>query len=330
MKKFIDSHDRVVSYLRISVTDRCDFRCVYCMSEDMVFLPRKDLISLEETARIAKIFADYGANKFRLTGGEPLVRKNIQWLVNEISGYSGIEQIGITTNGSMLNKLAKELKSAGVTRLNISLDTLNAANFKSITRTGDLATVLAGIDESIAKGLTNIRLNTVIMRGNNEDQIIPLIDFAREKEIDIAFIEEMPMGDVSHNRKDTYISSSDIKNIISQSYPLIENNFASAGPAKYFSFSDSKSKVGFISPHSCNFCSDCNRVRLTVEGRLLLCLGQENSLDLRGLLRSGKSDTEIASEIQKALQKKPKGHDFDLNNEKPLIFRHMSHTGGYF
>lgn len=327
MQKLIDGENRLITYLRVSVTDRCDFRCVYCMSEDMEFVARKQTISLEETARIINIFANHGVNKVRLTGGEPLVRKNIEWLASSIKQNTAIKQLAITTNGSQLTKLAAKLKSSGVDKLNISLDTLNAVQFNRITRTGDLTKVLAGIDTAIAVGFSNIRLNSVIMRGQNDEQILPLVDYARSKSIDIAFIEEMPLGKVSHNRMDTYISNEEIRQQIDKCYPLIASQFHSGGPADYYQFADSPSRVGFISPHSCNFCADCNRLRLTIQGQLLLCLGQENSLDLKTLLRTGKSDDEIAEAIHQAIQLKPKGHEFSIK-EQPIIFRHMSHTGG--
>ncbi|MBS9777376.1 MAG: GTP 3',8-cyclase MoaA [Gammaproteobacteria bacterium] len=328
---FIDAHGRHVTYLRISVTDRCDFRCVYCMGEDMQFLPRKQLLTLEEIARVGKIFADNGVYKFRFTGGEPLIRRDVEWLVNELGHYKGVTNIGITTNGSQLPRLAPALKSSGVTKLNISLDTLNAENFAAITRTGKLGMVLDGIDAGLAAGIDNIRLNAVIMRGKNEDQILPLVDYAREKGIHLAFIEEMPLGDVTYDRTKTYITSAEIRGIIDEKYPmhkaLLKGNDEN-GPADYWIFKDdSQSKIGFISPQSCNFCADCNRVRLTAEGRLLLCLGHEDSIDLREMLRSGKSDSEIAQAIHDALQLKPERHEFSVS-EKPIVFRHMNHTGG--
>lgn len=328
---FIDAHGRGITYLRLSVTDRCDFRCVYCMSEEMTFIPRDEVLSLEEIARVAKIFADNGVSKFRLTGGEPLIRRDIDWLINELNHYNGVKQIALTTNGSQLPRLAGLLKQSGVNRLNISLDTLDADDFSQITRTGSLTAVLEGIATAQAVGLSNIRLNSVIMKGKNDKQILPLIDYVRRHQLDIAFIEEMPLGDVSHNREATYISSADIRQKIHAVYPLIPTLIQSkneAGPADYWQFADGQGgKVGFISPHSCNFCADCNRLRLTVEGRLLLCLGHENSLDLREMLRSGKSDSEITYAIHTALQYKPEKHAFTVS-EKPVIFRHMNRTGG--
>lgn len=328
---FIDGHGRKVTYLRLSVTDRCDFRCQYCMGEDVQFLPRKQLLNLEEIARVAKIFADNGTTKFRLTGGEPLIRQNVAGLIKEIKQYQGVDEVAITTNGSQLGRLAAMLKSAGLDRLNISLDTLQPQAFKAITRVGDLPTVLEGIETALAVGLKDIRLNAVIMRGKNDEQILPLIEFARSKHINIAFIEEMPLGEVSHSRQETYLSSAAIRQVIHASYPLhpaLFKNTKQSGPATYWLYKDGNpSQVGFISPHSCNFCADCNRVRLTVEGRLLLCLGHENSVDVRALLRGGKSDKEIAQTIQQALQHKPERHTFALS-EKPVIFRHMNYTGG--
>lgn len=328
---FIDGQGRHVTYLRISVTDRCDFRCVYCMSEDMQFLPRRHLLTLEEIARIGKIFADNGTRKFRFTGGEPLIRKNIEWLIQELGQYEGVNQLAITTNGSQLPRISSALKQAGTTKVNISLDTLHAEDFRAITRTGDLQKVLDGVQAAKQAGLDTIRLNAVIMRGKNEDQILPLVDYARKNHLDIAFIEEMPLGEISHNREETYISSADIRQVIQAQYaltPILNLPMEEGGPADYWLFEDGNpSKVGFISPHSCNFCATCNRVRLTVEGRLLLCLGHENSIDLRAMLRSGKSDSEITAAIQQGLQSKPAKHEFTIS-ESPIIFRHMSHTGG--
>lgn len=328
---FVDAHGREINYLRISVTDRCDFRCVYCMSEEMQFLPRERVLRLEEIARIAKIFADNGTTKFRLTGGEPLIRKNVEWLIENVGQYAGVSQIGITTNGSQLRRVAAALKRAGTTKLNVSLDTLNADNFADITRTGQLETVLDGIAAAQSAGLQNIRLNAVIMNGKNDDQILPLVDYARQNGLHLAFIEEMPLGNISHNRVQTYISSADIRQRIEAVYPLKKSHLKADdenGPADYWLFADgNRSKIGFISPHSCNFCADCNRVRLTVEGRLLLCLGHEDSIDLRAMLRGGCSDSEITDAIQNALQLKPEKHEFSVS-EQPVIFRHMSHTGG--
>lgn len=328
---FVDAHGRHITYLRISVTDRCDFRCVYCMGEDMQFLSRKEVLSLEEIARIAKIFAENGTTRFRLTGGEPLIRKNVDWLIEELGQYPDVRQIAITTNGSQLRRVAPTLKKAGVTKLNVSLDTLNASDFAAITRTGELATVLDGIAAAKAQGLENIRLNAVIMKGKNDEQILPLVEYARENGLHLAFIEEMPLGDISHNRQETYISSQTIRDTIAAKYPLhkaLLKEDSENGPADYWVFKDKNpSKIGFISPHSCNFCADCNRVRLTVEGRLLLCLGHEDSIDLRAMLRGGKSDSEITQAIIRGLQLKPEKHEFSIS-EKPLIFRHMNHTGG--
>ncbi|PID64344.1 MAG: GTP 3',8-cyclase MoaA, partial [Gammaproteobacteria bacterium] len=294
-------------------------------------LARKNLLTLEEIARIGKIFAENGTQKFRLTGGEPLIRKNIQWLVQELGQYDGVKQIAITTNGSQLRRVAPALKRAGTTRLNVSLDTLDAENFARITRTGRLHTVLDGIAAAQAAGLDNIRLNAVIMRGKNDQQILPLVDYARNHGLHLAFIEEMPLGDISHNREQTFIASHEIRDIIHARYPLSKALFGSQeenGPADYWLFQDGNpSRIGFISPHSCNFCADCNRVRLTVEGRLLLCLGHEDSIDLRAMLRGGKSDKEIRDAIANGLQHKPEKHTFSVS-EKPIVFRHMSHTGG--
>ncbi len=328
---FIDAHGRYINYLRISVTDRCDYRCVYCMGDEMQFLPRKDILRLEEIARIGKIFAENGTTRFRLTGGEPLIRKNVDWLIKELGQYPDVTQLTMTTNGSQLKRMASLLKASGVTKLNVSLDTLDADNFAAITQTGDLSVVLDGIATAQAAGIDNIRLNTVIMKGKNDEQILPLVEYARTNGLHLAFIEEMPLGEITHNRQQTYIASQTIREKISDKYPLYKaplKENSDGGPADYWIFEDGNpSKIGFISPHSCNFCADCNRLRLTVEGRLLLCLGYEDSIDLRAMLRSGKSDYEITQAIHQALQRKPEKHRFSIS-EKPVIFRHMNYTGG--
>jgi len=325
----IDAQGRQITYLRVSVTDRCDLRCVYCMSEKMVFMPHRHLLTLQEIARIGKIFAKQGVCRIRLTGGEPLIRKNLTWLIDKLASYQGIEQVALTTNGLQLSNQAQRLKAAGITKLNISLDTLDADAFKRITRIGDLNRVLNGIATAKSEGFNHIRLNSVIMRGQNDDQVLPLIEFARIHELDIAFIEEMPLGAISHNRQKTFIPSKALKEHIHRVYPLKKIAVkVHGGPARYWRFADGiGSKVGFISPQSHNFCADCNRIRLTADGKLLLCLGHENSLDLRALLRDGKGDDEILTAVQKALQNKPEKHEFRVQ-ASPVLFRHMSHTGG--
>ncbi|MFT5172227.1 MAG: cyclic pyranopterin phosphate synthase [Gammaproteobacteria bacterium] len=325
----IDRYDRHVSYVRLSVTDRCDFRCVYCMSEDMTFLPRAQVLTLEELLRLGRAFNDLGARKIRLTGGEPLVRKNIMWLVEKLGALPGLDELVMTTNGSQLPRLAQGLRDAGMKRINISLDSLNAERFKRITRTGELDKVIDGIDAAVKAGFERIKLNTVVMRNRNDDEVIDLVEFAIQRGIDISFIEEMPLGEISeHDRAEVYMSSAEIRKLISTRYTLTESDHKTGGPSRYWSVHGTTSRVGFISPHSHNFCESCNRVRVTVEGRLLLCLGQEHSVDLRRVLRAHPGDDErLRAAIIDSMAIKPKGHDFDLNR-KVVIFRHMSVTGG--
>lgn len=327
--QLIDNFQRRVSYVRLSVTDRCDFRCVYCMAEDMQFLPRAQILSLEEIARLAQAFVALGVNKIRLTGGEPLVRKNILSLVENIAALDGLHELALTTNGSQLPKLARQLKQAGLTRLNISLDSLQADRFRRITRTGDLANVLRGIDAAQAAGFEHTKINSVILNGRNEDEIMSLIEFCRERALDISFIEEMPLGLIDeHDRALTYCSSDQVRETVAQRYALTPSSDSTGGPSRYYKMPDSDIRVGFISPLSHNFCADCNRVRVTVEGRLLLCLGNEHSADLKSVLRADASNqTELEHAIIGAMQLKPEKHHFDLQ-EEPQILRFMNMTGG--
>lgn len=324
----IDQFGRVVNYVRMSVTDRCDFRCVYCMAEDMTFLPKSSILTLEEIERIASAFVDLGVSKIRLTGGEPLIRKNVISLFQQLGKLDGLKDLVTTTNGSQLTTLAQPLKDAGVQRLNISLDSLNAERFTDLTRFGKLEAVLAGIDAAREAGFKQIKLNSVIIKGRNDDEILDLVNFAKEKAIDISFIEEMPLGVITeHNRGESLCTSDEVRTIIEQDYELIPDTFKTAGPSRYYRLADSDSRIGFISPHSHNFCGDCNRVRVTVEGRLLLCLGNEHSVDLREPLRNGCSDDELKSIIVDAMKIKPKSHEFDVHDE-PQILRFMNTTGG--
>ncbi len=327
--KLVDKFGRQVTYVRISVTDRCDFRCVYCMGEEMSFLPRADILTLEEIGLVARVFSELGVKKVRLTGGEPLIRNNVMSVIEEIGALPTLNELVLTTNGSQLSKLSKGLVSAGVRRINISLDSLKADRFRQLTRTGNLETVLGGIDAAIAAGFSNIKLNAVILKGRNDDEIIDLVRFARDKKIDISFIEEMPLGDISsHDRGESYCSSDEILKIISATYPLESVDDSTGGPSKYYAMADSNSRVGFISPHSHNFCGDCNRVRVTVEGRLLLCLGNEHSVDLKDVLRSYPGDAErLKQVIFDAMDLKPERHYFN-NDEDPQILRFMNMTGG--
>ncbi|MGB1881716.1 MAG: GTP 3',8-cyclase MoaA [Gammaproteobacteria bacterium] len=327
--RLIDRFGRQVSYVRISVTDRCDFRCVYCMDEDMTFLPRARILTLEELAFIGRAFVSLGVSKIRLTGGEPLVRNNVLKLVRDLGQLPGLKELVLTTNGSQLPQMAHDLREAGVKRINISLDSLQPERFRAMTRVGELEKVQRGIEAALSAGFERIKLNSVILRGRNEDEVVPLVEYATERGMDITFIEEMPLGIVSsHDRAAAYYSSDQILADLSARFTLTATSENSGGPARYYQIDNSKLRVGFISPHSHNFCDDCNRVRLTVEGRLLLCLGQEHSSDLKQVVRAHPNDMDrLRQAIVQSMALKPKGHDFDLE-AKPLIFRHMSHTGG--
>lgn len=327
--RLIDQFGRTVDYIRLSITDRCDFRCVYCMAEDMTFLPRNEVLSLEECARLVKVFVSLGVSKVRITGGEPLVRKNALWLFEEIGKITGLNELVLTTNGSQLEKHAQDLKNAGVKRINISVDSLDAARFKKITRTGELDKVLRGIQAAKFAGFESIKLNTVLMRGFNDDEALTLVNFAIAEAIDISFIEEMPLGDVNHTRESTFCSNADTLKILQSEYPLIASTETTGGPARYWRVANTKTKIGFISPHSHNFCESCNRVRITCKGELYLCLGQEDKIDLMPLLRNHPHDDQVLVEaILGSMAIKPKGHDFDLKRIEPAVIRFMSHTGG--
>jgi len=326
-KSLTDRFGRTVDYIRISVTDRCDFRCVYCMAEEMKFLPHAQVLTLEELEQVAAAFVSLGVNKIRLTGGEPLVRRDVIKLVKAIGKMDA--ELAITTNGSQLEGMAVELKQAGVNRLNVSIDSLQTERFKEMTRIGKLPKVIAGIDAAIAAGFDRIKLNAVIMKGRNDDEVLDLVNFARHKGIDLSFIEEMPLGHISeHNRAEAYCSSDEVRQLIEHSYALQPTTEKTAGPSRYFRMPESESRIGFISPHSHNFCGDCNRVRVTVEGRLLLCLGNEHSVDLRAVLRRYPGDMEkLRQTIIDAMDLKPEKHEFNLEDE-PQIVRFMNMTGG--
>ncbi|MDZ4142690.1 MAG: GTP 3',8-cyclase MoaA [Methylotenera sp.] len=327
--RLIDQFGRAVDYIRLSITDRCDFRCVYCMSEDMTFLPRNEVLSLEECARLVNVFVGLGVNKVRITGGEPLVRKNALWLFEEIGKLAGLNELVLTTNGSQLEQQAVALKKAGVKRINISIDSLQADRFKQITRTGSLEKVLAGLQASIQAGFEGIKLNTVLMRGSNEDEAVDLVQFAIDKKIDISFIEEMPLGEVDHTRESTFVSNTDTLKLLQSKYSLTPSLETTGGPARYWRVANTATKIGFISPHSHNFCESCNRVRITCKGELYLCLGQEDKIDLMPLLRENpNNDTPLIAAIISSMTIKPKGHDFDLRRAEPAVIRFMSHTGG--
>jgi cyclic pyranopterin phosphate synthase len=325
----VDRFGRRVTYVRLSVTDRCDFRCVYCMAEEMQFLPRSAVLTLEELALIGRAFVELGVDKIRLTGGEPLVRNNVLELVRKLGALEGLRDLTLTTNGSRLTRFAGELRAAGMHRINISLDSLRADRFKSITRTGQLDEVLAGIEAARAAGFERIKLNTVIMTGRNDDEIVDLVEFARDRRLDISFIEEMPLGHIDeHDRALSFCSSDAIRSRIESVYPLAPSTESSGGPARYYRLADSATRIGFISPHSHNFCHLCNRVRVTAEGRLLLCLGNEHSVDLRAVIRTTDGDmAALKNAIVAAMAIKPERHHFDLQGE-PQIVRFMNMTGG--
>lgn len=323
-----DRFGRTIDYVRLSVTDRCDFRCVYCMAEDMEFLPRQQVLTLEEIARLARIFTTLGTSKIRLTGGEPLVRKDILALVQDI-GRLGLRDFAMTTNGSQLTRYADPLRAAGLHRLNISLDSLDPERFRRITRTGNLSQVLDGIDAAREAGFRGIKLNVVVLKGRNEDEIPDLVEFARRKQVDISFIEEMPLGVITeHDRGESFFSSDDVRETIRRHHELLPAAADSGGPARYYQMPDSPIKVGFISPHSHNFCATCNRVRVTVEGRLLLCLGNEHSMDLRKVLRGNPTDDgKLREAIVRAMDLKPERHHFSTDGEVQVL-RFMNMTGG--
>ncbi|WP_425220771.1 GTP 3',8-cyclase MoaA [Pseudomonas sp.] len=324
-----DGLGRRIEYLRLSVTDRCDFRCVYCMAEDMTFLPRAQILTLEEIERLARLFVSLGVRKIRLTGGEPLVRRGIVDLCARISALPGLRELVMTSNGSQLVKLAEPLAGAGVKRLNISLDSLDPERFKAITRTGELQQVLDGIEAARAAGFERIKLNTVVLKGRNHDEVPALTEYALSRGLDITFIEEMPLGEVGRERGEAYCSSDEVRAMLSERYRLLDSTESSGGPARYLRVEGyPDSRIGFISPHSHNFCDTCNRVRLTTEGRLLLCLGHENALDMRRLLRQHPSDdAPVREALERALLYKPARHEFSVDGEVQVL-RFMNATGG--
>jgi len=328
----VDPFGRHVTYLRVSVTDRCDLRCTYCMSEHMTFLPKKDLLSLEELDRVCSAFVAKGVKKLRITGGEPLVRKNILWLFRALARHldtGALEELTLTTNGSQLTKYAQELKDAGVRRVNVSLDTLKPDRFRTITRWGDFAQVMAGIDAADRAGLA-IKLNAVALKGLNEDELGDLIAFAHGRGFDLTLIETMPMGDIDGDRTDQYLPLSIVRARLMDRYTLEDIPFRTGGPARYVRVRQTGGRLGFITPMTHNFCESCNRVRLTCTGTLYMCLGQDDAADLRSPLRASGDDAPLASAIDEAISRKPKGHDFviDRRTKQPAVARHMSVTGG--
>jgi cyclic pyranopterin phosphate synthase len=327
--QLIDKFNRKINYIRISVTDRCDFRCVYCMDERMRFMPRAQLLTLEELALVGQAFVELGVTKIRLTGGEPLVRKNILQLIQNLGNLTGLKELTLTTNGSQLSKMAQSLQAAGIKRINISLDSLKPERFQDLSRVGKLAVVLRGIEAAIQAGFQKIKINTVILKNRNHDEVIDLTQFAIQHGLDISFIEAMPMGIIGdHNRAEAFYSNEQIRQDLKQTFTLIPTTETTGGPAKYYQIINTPTRVGFISPHTHNFCDTCNRVRITTAGRLLLCLGQENSVDLRRIIRANPGEIEpLKQAIVKAIDMKPKGHDFNLAGSTQIL-RHMNVTGG--
>jgi cyclic pyranopterin phosphate synthase len=333
MVPLIDPFARAINYLRVSVTDRCDFRCTYCMSEHMTFLPKADLLSLEELDRLCTTFVHLGVQKLRITGGEPLVRKGILTFFEAMSRHlatGALKELTLTTNGSQLAKFAQPLADLGVKRVNVSLDTLDAQKFAQITRWGRLPQVLDGIEAAKAAGL-RVKINAVALKGFNEDELFSLLDWCAREDHDLTFIEVMPMGeDMTANRLDQYWPLKDLRARLAERFTLTDLTERSGGPARYVRIEETGQKVGFITPLTHNFCESCNRVRLTCTGELYMCLGQEDMADLRAPLRASPDDAVLETAIRAAIARKPKGHDFDYSRQKVAgqITRHMSHTGG--
>ena len=327
-----DPFGRHISYLRVSVTDRCDFRCVYCMSEHMTFLPKKELLTLEELDRLCSVFIAKGVRKLRITGGEPLVRKNIMALFEGLGRHlktGALEEITLTTNGSQLPKYAQQLRDVGVERINISLDTLQPDRFKAITRWGEFSDVMAGIEAAEKAGL-KVKINAVALKGVNENEIEDLVRFAHGRGADLTLIETMPLGDIDGDRTDQYLPLSIVRARLMDTFTLTDIPYRTGGPARYVTIKETGGRLGFITPLTHNFCESCNRVRLTCTGTLFMCLGQEDAADLRAPLRASTDDALVAKAIDAAILRKPKGHDFviDRRSAKPAVNRHMSVTGG--
>ncbi|MGC2409886.1 MAG: GTP 3',8-cyclase MoaA [Methyloceanibacter sp.] len=326
----IDPFGRRITYLRVSVTDRCDFRCVYCMAETMTFLPRKDLLTLEETDRLTSAFIAKGVRKVRLTGGEPLVRKNLIWLIRSLSRHlgSGLDELTLTTNGSQLTRYAEALADCGIGRVNVSLDTLDPAKFKTITRWGDFGQVTAGIDAADRAGL-KIKINAVALRGVNEDEIEELLRWSHARGFDLTLIETMPMGETGSDRTQQYLPLSLVRARLQEHFTLEDVPYRSGGPARYVHVRETGGRLGFITPMTHNFCEACNRVRVTCTGTLYMCLGQEDAADLRAPLRASEADHLLNAAIDAAIAAKPKGHDFVIERGgNPSVSRTMSTTGG--
>jgi cyclic pyranopterin phosphate synthase len=328
----VDPFGRAITYLRVSVTDRCDFRCVYCMSEDMAFLPKRDLLTLEELDRICSTFVGRGVRKLRITGGEPLVRRDIMTLFRSLSRHldsGALDELTVTTNGSQLARHAKDLAACGVRRINVSLDTLDPDRFRRITRWGDLAKVMAGLDAAQGAGL-KVKINAVALKGVNEDEIEPLLQWAHGRGMDLTLIEVMPLGEVEVQRIDQFLPLSLVRARLAARYTLEDLAERTGGPARYVRVQETGGKLGFITPMTHNFCESCNRVRLTCTGQLFMCLGQEDAADLRAPVRASEIDRALEQAIVDAIARKPKGHDFiiDRRHSRPAVGRHMSMTGG--
>ena len=330
--KLIDPFDRAITYLRVSVTDRCDFRCVYCMAENMSFLPKAEVLSLEELDRLCSVFVASGVRKLRLTGGEPLVRRGIMTLVNSLSRHlrsGALDELTLTTNGSQLAKYAGALAAAGIKRINVSLDTLDAEKFRAITRWGSFDQVMAGIDAAQNAGL-KIKINTVALKGVNEDEFPRLIEWAQGRDMDLTLIEVMPLGEIGEGRLDQYLPLSLVRARLAEKFTLEDIDYRTGGPARYVRIAETDGRLGFITPLTHNFCESCNRVRVTCTGTLYMCLGQEDAADLRKPLRASEGNDLLFAAIGEAIGRKPKGHDFiiDRRHRRPALGRHMSVTGG--
>ena len=328
----IDPFGRTVSYLRVSVTDRCDFRCAYCMAENMTFLPKRDLLSLEELDRLCTVFIEKGVRKLRLTGGEPLVRKNILWLIEALSRHlqsGALEEFTLTTNGSQMGRFARPLFDLGVRRVNISLDTLRPDRFKAITRWGNFDQVMRGIDAAHEAGLA-VKINAVALKDFNEDEIEEMVVWTHDRGMDLTLIETMPLGDIDGDRTDQYLPLSVVRARLLDRWTLEDIPYKTGGPARYVQVKETGGRLGFITPLSHNFCESCNRVRITCTGTLYMCLGQDDAADLRAPLRASEGNDLLSAAIDEAIGRKPKGHDFiiDRGHDRPAVSRHMSMTGG--
>jgi len=331
-QQMIDPFGRHVSYLRVSVTDRCDFRCVYCMAEDMTFLPKSDLLSLEELDRLCTAFIDKGVKKLRVTGGEPLVRRDIMSFFKRLSRHlesGSLEEMTLTTNGSQLTRFAADLAALGMKRINVSIDTLDKDKFRKITRRGDLNQVLKGLEAAKKAGM-KVKINTVALKGINEGELPDILKWCGHEGHDLTLIETMPLGEIEEDRTSQYLPLSEVRERLAQDFTLIPSTHRTGGPARYVDVQETGGRLGFITPLTHNFCEGCNRVRLTCTGMLYMCLGQEDSADLRQVLRATPDDTDLKAAIDEAIARKPKGHDFviDRKHSAPAVSRHMSVTGG--